>query len=203
MRSRSTRSSNRFVRRDDTTSTEWFLNVWDVELDNSKTGYYFTGTREQAQERARVLADDWSETGRYPVKVLGFKTSSESTRPVFTARSSKERAETRAREQKYQQALRRGDWATTTQLSSRRRDQQRKQTFRITTKSKTKGERSFEVDASTPEEAAKKAVKIVTGKRSAIAQRTTGERGKTGWFQGYVSMRSGGLNSTGPSFHVF
>ena len=32
--------------------------------------------------------------------------------------------------------------------------------------------------------------------------RTTGIHGLSGWFQGYVALRDGTLNSTGPSFHV-
>ena len=36
----------------------------------------------------------------------------------------------------------------------------------------------------------------------ATARRTTGERGKTGWFRAYRQERDGTLNSVGEAFHV-
>jgi len=39
--------------------------------------------------------------------------------------------------------------------------------------------------------------------RSAIARRTTGDRGLSGWFTVYRSdRRAGGLRKVGPAFHV-
>jgi len=74
------------------------------------------------------------------------------------------------------------------------------ETYRISTKNTLIAAR---IAAATYQEAANKYALRELGK-SASALRTTGDSGKTGWFQGYTwdhQMRC--LNSVGIPFHVF
>ena len=61
------------------------------------------------------------------------------------------------------------------------------------------------VRAATPEDAARIYVRRVYG-RKAIAYRTTGTAGLTGFFQAYEPVKTrngGGLTSIGDPFHIF
>ena len=57
------------------------------------------------------------------------------------------------------------------------------------------------VDAETYTEAANKAARKLYGKK-VTANRTTGDTGKSGYFQAYEAMRPRGQNSVGEPFHV-
>ena len=59
----------------------------------------------------------------------------------------------------------------------------------------------FTVEASDYTEAANKAARKLHGK-TAHGRRVTGTPGKSGVFQGYKSMRSGGETSVGGNFHL-
>ncbi len=67
-----------------------------------------------------------------------------------------------------------------------------------------KNDRVFFVKADTIEDAAKKGVKMVNGTKSPLvfAHRVTGDKGLSGFFQGYKSSDNSSSRSFGPPFHV-
>lgn len=72
--------------------------------------------------------------------------------------------------------------------------------YLITIREGSKKGKKFIIKADSHEEAAQKAMPKVS--RGAVAIRVTGELGKSGIFQGYKSVRTGGSTSDGPNFHV-
>lgn len=67
----------------------------------------------------------------------------------------------------------------------------------------TKAGEKFTVKADSYPDAADAAVRRLNkGKRNLLALRVTGSANLSGWWQGYTSSKYGGLNSTGPQFHI-
>lgn len=61
----------------------------------------------------------------------------------------------------------------------------------------------FEVRAESYEHAAQIGARRLQGRqRGLCAKRVTGDAGKSGYFQGYVPVRSGGYTTIGRNFHV-
>jgi len=73
--------------------------------------------------------------------------------------------------------------------------------YKITiTEGKNKG-KVFLVDGASIEDAAKNALRKVS-RTAKTAIRVTGDSGKSGLWQGYKAVRTGGLTSDGPNYHV-
>ena len=64
------------------------------------------------------------------------------------------------------------------------------------------GDVIFSIMATSPDKAASQLVGKVNNQKGLIAQRVSGSRGMSGWFQGMRSMGNGVYTSTGPRFLV-